>query len=162
MTIFTSSLNINLPAIPVTDDMELFQELLKVYSAIQAIHQNITKSTRVVCVFDEVVLAGQALNIFNVSGVLKARLASASDNTKPAVGFCSSDVPYNQANEVILSGYNKYLKSLIPAKLYYLSVTSGLYTSVKPVIAGQIVQPVGYAISTTELIFNASNTWTQL
>ena len=152
MPVFSSSISTNLPSIPSASDPELQTELVTVYNAIQALHQEMTRWGRVQCNFTEAATAGQELTFFASAGILNARLANATDNTRQAVGFAGATVGINTTGEVILIGVNNFLSGLTPGTLYYLSTTNGTLSSVAPVGVGKIKQPVGFALSTTNLL----------
>lgn len=164
MTLFSSSINLGLPQLPSIPEShaDTYEELLRVYAAIQTLLTEATQSTRVICTFDETVTAGQAVSFYTVAGTLRARLADATDNTRPCVGFSTYATSATATGEVQCTGLNINLSGLTPGALYYLSETSGAITATKPVGAGKIVQPIGWAISTTTLLFNPNNNWTQL
>lgn len=103
-------------------------------------------------------LAGPSLvNIWADAGVPTARNANATDTTKPAMGFVSSAVvaPANATvyfpNQLV-GGFS----GLTPGNRVFLSAaTPGGVVDVAnaPSAAGNLVQCVGYAVSTTEIIF---------
>lgn len=174
------SVNTGLPAIPDTPDPVLFREMVRIYNAVNAIAfaldaytgalpalpaefadvglsdilvQNIS---RFYPIFDDTVVAGAMCHVYNVAGVLHARLASALDDTKPARGFATAAVTATNRGELILLGRNSYLSGLTPGDLYYLSEVSltGQITNAAPATSGNLVQPVGYALSDTSIWFN--------
>jgi hypothetical protein len=101
----------------------------------------------------EAVVAGDVVNIHNSTGP-KVRKADATNDTKPAQGFvlagagaAASVTVYPE--EAVISG----LTGLTPGDRYYLTTTAGLISNTPPSGAGNVVQEVGYALSTTELMF---------
>lgn len=172
--------NLGLSQVPETDDRKLFFELQKVYNAINALARNLDsytgatsaavadmpeigvssillqRLTRLYLLFDETVVSGAMINVYNNSGVLHARLAKAADGTKPARAVAVAATTSGEYGELLLLGALPFYSGLTPGTLYYLSPTStsGQITAVKPVTAGQLVQPVGFALSTSSLFFN--------
>jgi hypothetical protein len=163
INLFFSSLNLKLRATSDQYDLDLMLELNELINAIQILHQEAQRSSRIAATFSQAVVPGQLVAVYNVAGVLTARLASAADNTKVAVGYVSAAVAINGTGEIILNGANPYMAGLTVGAAYYLSdVTPGGVTSTKPVGVGKIVQPVGFASSVSTLITNPNNNWTQL
>jgi hypothetical protein len=102
----------------------------------------------------ETLAASSLVNVYNDNGTVKVRKANATDNTKPCTGYVlrpvsTSDSVYiiTQQGSVITG-----LSGLIPGTVYYLSAT-GTLTAAAPSTAGNIVQRIGTALSTTSLIF---------
>lgn len=157
---YTSGINLFLPSLP-TDLGD--GDKLTVFVAIQILQEYVTKMTRVIAVYDVTTAAGQLVAVYLSGGVLHARLANATDNTKPAVGFCPrGGVTSGSSGEIVTYGMNEYCSGLTIGSQYYLDTTNGLMTVTKPVGAGKIVQPLGFAISATTLFFTPNNNWTQL
>lgn len=106
--------------------------------------------------------AGEAIGLAqvayfkNVAGVLTAFKANSTDGTLPARAYCStpSGVAVGLFGEFILLGVNPYYGGLTVGALYYLHTTSGQISSTPPFTGGNIIQPVGYALSATDLWFN--------
>lgn len=106
----------------------------------------------------EQIAGGALVNLVNVGGVVQVRNANATDNTKPAQGFCntSGGVPSGTFGEFILfGGLDTLISGMVPGTVYYLSTNNGLITSVKPVAAGNIEQMVGIALDANTLYFTA-------
>ncbi len=174
------SVNLGLPATPDIKDKQLFVEFLRVYNAINNLARaldtysgstqeseqywdqieikaiRVQNLTKLYPIFSVDVPAGAMINVYNVSGVLHARLASAADNTKPARGFSTAAVSSGDRGEVLLLGANTHLSGLTPGTLYYLSEASltGQVTETAPVTVGNLIQPVGFAVSSSVLFFN--------
>jgi hypothetical protein len=101
----------------------------------------------------EALAAGDLVNIHNSSGP-KVRKADATSAGKEAHGFVlasassgGSVVVYPE--EAVLSG----LSGLTPGAKQFLSTTAGGRTETAPSTAGQVAQYVGFALSTTEMLF---------
>jgi len=93
--------------------------------------------------------AGKYVNIWNDTGVAKARLADNS-NGRQAHGFLKDAVLSGANATVYFEGENAALSGLTPGARYYLG-TAGGATATAPTFAGgaSISQYVGIAISTT-------------
>lgn len=103
-------------------------------------------------VASEALSAGDIVNIWNDAGTRKARKADAS-NGRIAHGFVISSVS-NAANATVyLSGNITGLTGLTIGANYFLSSTPGTFTTTPPSTAGQTIQMVGYAVSTTTINF---------
>ena len=161
---FSSSITPNLANTPQTKDPVLYQELSKIYAAVNRMYQEETNNTRVVATFAAAQASGTIVSLTNVSGVLNGILANATDSTKPAYGFIGAVAPITGGTtEVMCIGLNRWCTGLTAGGLCYLSAaTSGAITQTKPVGSGKIVQPIGFAVSATSMFFNPSYDWTQL
>lgn len=99
------------------------------------------------------IMKGQPLAV----GLIRA---SAADDTKNAVGLADNDAGTGAAlavkagGTVTLSDWTAITGSvyLSPNFNYFLSVTPGRLSLSQPVVAGQIVQAVGTALSTTTML----------
>lgn len=100
--------------------------------------------------------AGDLVNIWNDAGTLKLRKADASSSAKAADGFVTAAVLEDADGEVIFDGTISGLTGLTAGTEYVLSdATPGgvLAIASAPSDAGDIIQYVGKAKSTTELVF---------
>lgn len=97
--------------------------------------------------------AGDLVNVFNDNGVMKARKADASSAVASANGFVLVAVTDTSNATVYWGGLNNAVTGLTPGQ-HYLSTTAGLSNHVAPATAGNIVQKVGIAVSSTVLNFN--------
>lgn len=106
-------------------------------------------------VTSESLIAGDFVNIYNVTGTPTARKADASAD-KPAHGYVLVGVtaPAN-ATVYIGKGKNNQLTGLVPGTRYFLSASSpGAATATAPAeTSGSITQILGFAASATELVF---------
>lgn len=120
--------------------------------------QNIS---RVYAVAGEDISLAQMVTFTNVAGVITAFLANATNATKPTRAFCSvpSGVLSGAFGEFIICGVNPYYSGLTPAATYYLHTTSGQISTTAPATVGNIVQEIGYALSSTSLWFNPVLNW---
>lgn len=100
---------------------------------------------------------GNAVNLFVDAGVLKIRLANATNNTKPCHGFCTTTtgIATDAYGEVILlHGLLTAVSGIVLGTRYFLSTTDGLVTAVAPVAAGNIEQALGIAMDSSALLFD--------
>ncbi len=97
--------------------------------------------------------AKQLINLFDDNGTVKARLANATDNTKPANGYVLEDVAQGSTAIVHKIGLITELSGLTVGSTYYLSTTSGAYTTTAPVASGNIIQKLGKANTASIMSF---------
>lgn len=174
-----SPFNLNLPETPQTPNKEIFNELAPIYQALQTLQQAITTYTGMVVpfseywpslhpsetifpqnqnrlfpIFSENVAAGAMVNLWNDAGVVKARYANATNNTKPCHGYAPSSVISPANGEVVLfNGLNLSITGMTPGQRYWLNTTNGQIVAGPPVAAGNIEQTVGLALSSTVFYF---------
>lgn len=110
----------------------------------------------------EDIVFGEAISLFDNAGILNVRLANATDNTKPADGFCSSPsgIAIATVGEVILSKGRAFVAGVALGTRYFLSTTPGNYSTAPAVGAGNIEQYLGIGIEDNYLFFN-SHYWIQ-
>lgn len=109
----------------------------------------------VVCPAFENLAVGQFVNLFSNGGVINARLANATDGSKPAVGFTLANVTAPATATIYMIGAtNTQLSALAIGSPYFLDTTAGGITATAPSAGGNIVQRVGTATTATTLIFN--------
>ena len=103
----------------------------------------------------ETLAAGAVVNIWSSSGTPTARNANATDATKPAVGFVSSAVTSPAAATVYFPGQIVTGVSglTIGAAVFLSAATPGGVSSTAPSGSGNLVQPIGYALSATSFVF---------
>lgn len=105
----------------------------------------------------EALIYGDVVNIFDNAGTLQVRKANATNNTKPAHGFCTTlaGIAAGSYGECILNhGLLTGVAGLVRGSRYFLSTAAGLVTTVAPVAAGNIEQALGIALSATTLLYN--------
>lgn len=96
---------------------------------------------------------GDIVNLWDDSGTIKVRKADADSIATRAVGFVKAGYSTSQSVTVYLSGTNDHVTGLTVGPVY-LATTAGGITSTPPSGSGDIVQPIGFAVSATELAFN--------
>ena len=99
--------------------------------------------------------AGDFVNIWDDSGTPKARKADASGGVaKRAHGFVLSAVTSPANATVYMEGINTQCSGLTGGTNYFLSgASAGLPTATAPSTTAYIVQPIGVALSATEISF---------
>lgn len=105
----------------------------------------------------ETVGAGEIVNVWNDAGQVKVRLADSSTALR-AHGFAPAAIASGSLGEVTLtSGIVSGLAGLTAGTEYALGL-AGAVTATIPTAAGHLYQPVGVAISATELAFRVGAT----
>jgi hypothetical protein len=103
----------------------------------------------------EALSAGDLVNIYNSTGTAKCRKADASTPGKEAHGFVLTAVTSGTNATVYFEGTNTQCTGLTPGVLYLSASTPGGVTSTAPTVSGNVVQRVGFAISTTSMNFQS-------
>lgn len=108
----------------------------------------------------ESIASGAWVNIYNNAGVISVRNADATTNGKPAHGFVlAAYVSTNVATVYGPSQTNTGLTGLTLGGEYYLSTTPGVAViTTPPNSTGNIVQRLGIATKTTEMVFDPQPT----
>jgi hypothetical protein len=100
----------------------------------------------------EALSAGDFVNIHNSTG-LKVRKADASSPSKQAHGFVLASVSSGAAATVYYGNLNTAVSGLtVGDELYLSGSTPGGVTATPPSTAGHIVQRIGVATTTTEML----------
>ena len=97
--------------------------------------------------------AGDLVNVFNDSGVMRVRKADASSGVAPANGFVLEAYLATETATVYFSGLIGSLSGLTPGP-HFLSTTPGASNQVAPAVSGNIVQRIGVALNSTTVFFN--------
>lgn len=108
----------------------------------------------VVLACSENVSAGDWLNVWDDSSVIKCRKADATAEGKRCHGFTLEAKTSGQNVTVYLSGTNNQISGLTGGTRYYLSTTAGAETATAPSASGNVVQVIGIAVATTSISFN--------
>lgn len=107
----------------------------------------------ITAIASEALAAGDFVNIWDNAGVRSVRKADAS-NGRPANGFVTTAFTISSSASVVLNGENTSLTGLIIGSTYFLSATNaGKAVTVAPTGSGQIIQEIGYALTTTSINF---------
>ena len=102
--------------------------------------------------------AGEALtagDLVYINGSGNALKADANAIAKAAVGFVLASISNAASGTVYFEGTITGLSGLTPGARYFLSTTPGGITTTAPTGTADIVQQVGFALSATELSFDA-------
>lgn len=102
----------------------------------------------------EALAAGDFVNVWNSTGA-KVRKADATTSGKEAHGFVLSAVASGAAATVYFEGTNTSVTGRTPGP-QFLATTAGTATSTAPSGAGNVVQRIGVATSTTAINFEAN------
>ncbi len=109
-------------------------------------------ATTVTAVTSAAISAGQLVNFYSVSGTLTVRPADSTAAGSEANGFATAAVASGATGSFNVSGLVTGLSGLTIGATYFLGAVGGA-TAVAPSTAGNIIQPVGKAISATSLEF---------
>ena len=104
----------------------------------------------------EALAAGDLVYITAAGTVMKA---DANDIAKAAVGFVLTAIGNGASGIVYFEGTITGLSGLTPGAQYFLSATAGqvVLAASLPTAAGDVAQPIGRAISATEINFEAGH-----
>lgn len=108
-------------------------------------------------VASEALSAGDFVNLWNNAGAINARKADATTSGKEADGFVLSAVSASASATVYFEGTNTQRTGLTAGSRYYLATTAGSVTTTPPSTAGNVVQYIGKAISTTAISFESED-----
>lgn len=102
--------------------------------------------------------SGDFVNQFLDSGALKVRKADATTAGKEADGYVLAAVTSGaDATVYPLTGSNTQLTGLTVGSTYYLATTAGGVTDTAPSGSGNVIQKLGKAQTTTEIIVSAND-----
>lgn len=104
----------------------------------------------------EALAAGDWVNIHNATGA-KARKADATTVGKEAMGFVLAAFGSGAVATVYFEGTNTQVTGQTPGKVF-LSTTAGAGQTSSPTSAGNVEQVIGFAVSATEVNFQAGST----
>lgn len=103
------------------------------------------------------VVAGEALaagDFVYITSTGTAMKADASIIAKAARGYTLVSVTNGSQATIYFDESNSALSALTPGATYYLSTTPGSISTVAPTGSGNIVQPIGFATSATNVHVN--------
>lgn len=103
----------------------------------------------------EALVAGDFVNIHNVTGSARVRKADAAVSGKEAHGFVLAGVASGGNATVYFEGTNTGVTGQTPG-VAFLSTTAGLAQAAAPTVAAQVVQRIGLAVSPTAVNFEPS------
>ena len=112
-----------------------------------------TNTDTAIITTSEILSAGDWVNVWDSAGA-KVRKASASTQGKEAHGFVLSSFGVGVSATVYFEGSNTAVTGQT-AGVVFLSVVDGLGTSTSPAATGNVVQRIGFAVSTTSVNFDS-------
>lgn len=99
----------------------------------------------------EALAAGAWVNVYSNAGAFAVRNADASGGTaKMAHGFVLAAVASGAAATVYFEGANTQVTGMTPGNVW-LTATPGVGSATAPTASGNIVQPLGTAVSATNI-----------
>jgi len=103
-----------------------------------------------------VIARGQVVNLYNNAGALNVRLAQANSIATMGHGVANSAGAIGETIEVYWArGLLDSIGGLTVGTVYYLSPSvAGAVQNTKPVTVGQIVQPIGLALSAATMLMD--------
>lgn len=104
-------------------------------------------------VASEALSAGDFVNVWDDAGTIKVRKADATTAGKEADGFVLAAVSSAANATVYFEGQNNQRTGLTLGARYYLSTTPGGAATTVLTSAGNVVQYLGRAVSTTTIVF---------
>ena len=158
---YTSSTGLGLlPEIDQLKTPDVWAECYRLRNAISQLQGALDSYTGVVFATASVdISAGMLTNFYDGGGILNAQKANATDSTKPAQAFALGDIKSGQEGPFRQIGNAAFFSGLTPGKKLYLSTTDGVWTVTAPAVAGNLVQEVGVAVSTTTAWFSPARKW---
>jgi hypothetical protein len=110
------------------------------------------------------VFRGQIVRLRPDVGAHWCSPAQATSAVGAAFGVANSDAAPGATVEVIAGGYalTDAIGGMVPGTLYYLSTVIGAIQNLRPVNPGEIIQPVGWAITSTQMLLAVSPYYEQL
>ena len=104
-------------------------------------------------VASEALSAGDLVNVYDNSATPNCRKADATTAGKEADGFVLVSVESEATATVYFSGINNQVSGLTGGTDLFLDTTAGGVNATAPSTTANVVQPVGKALSATELVF---------
>lgn len=100
---------------------------------------------------------GMTINLFNDTGVLKARKADASDDTRPCDGFWNTagTILLGDVGEMALYSGVVTVIGVSPGERLWLDTIAGSYTNGPPAVSGNIIQYLGVGIEINKFAFHS-------
>ena len=107
----------------------------------------------VVCATSENLSGGNWINLYLNGGVITARKADGTTAGKECKGFVLAATTSPDNATVYQEGSNTGCSGLTVGTEYFLSTTAGGQTATAPSASGNVVQPLGVAVSATVINF---------
>lgn len=106
------------------------------------------------CVASAAITAGMWVNLYSNAGVLNARPADNTAAGQEANAFATASVSSAATGTFTLSGVNGNCTGLTIGSIYYLgTVGASVVGASLPSTSGNVIQPIGKALSATEMEF---------
>lgn len=180
---------IGLPQLPVTTNKEFEPDMRDVYNAIRNLAYQIGQyggfegadigidnaanliitagayKRRVYCKALEAMPFGAVVSFFDTAGLVTARFANATNNTRPGYGINNTPgvCAIGDTIEVVLPGcYVTSIAGLTINSRYFLSTVNGTISTAAPAVAGNIVEAIGFALAPNILYFWPNLQWVTL
>lgn len=101
--------------------------------------------------------------VVHLSGFDTVNLANATNSTLPALGIADETKPNGSRIKVLCAGaITTAIGGMTAGQIYYLSTTAGAIQNLRPIVPGQIVQPVGWALESNILLIGINPYYLQL
>ena len=182
-------IQLGLPQLPPDETpKQLYRLFMYVFQAIQNLHRGVSSYcgidapdtdvidqltyqdtllsgnlTRMYPIAGVAIARGQVVNLYDNAGALNARLAVATGASTMAHGVANAAAAPGQRVEINwLRGTLDSIGGMTLGSLYYLSTTPGAVQSTRPVGAGEIVQPIGFALASATMALDISLMYEQL
>lgn len=101
----------------------------------------------------ETIGANKFVNVHDVGGAFRVRLADASTPGKQADGFCTAGAASAANATIAFQGLNVGLSSVTPGELWLSSSTPGGFQTSAPTAAGTIQQKIGVGVAANSIFF---------
>lgn len=109
------------------------------------------------------IVRGQVVSTGNGSlGANTVGPAVATGAASHAIGIANTTAGLGAKIEIQTAGITTAISGMVPGTLYYLSTTSGAIQNLPPVNPGEIVQPLGWALTSNQMLLNISSYYEQL
>jgi hypothetical protein len=84
--------------------------------------------------------------------------ANAGIGNGPAIGIANESKGAGQKIEVLIGGVTDAIGGMTPGTLYYLATAAaGAVQNLRPVVPGQLIQPIGWAATANQMILCISS-----
>lgn len=106
--------------------------------------------------------AAGEIGIYVAAGTVTKCDADAEATTKGMLVMATEAITASTSGTFLIVGKVTGLTGLTQGSTYYVSTTTGAITATAPSATGDFVRVVGHALSTTEFMFNPSQTWIEV
>lgn len=180
-----SKIILGLPNLPDENmDKKMWGEFLTVYRAIQNLLSGVSVNTGIDApddleiasmdptkyllgansqqwypVADVGITRGQLVHLTSANHV---GLADANSAAGQAIGIADETKGVGQSIRVLTGGLTTAIAGMVPGTLYYNSTTAGAVQNLRPIAPGEIIQPIGWALTSNQLLLSISSYYQQL